>query len=352
MTPIAVIGAGVAGLAAAYELARTGIDVLVLEAEGRAGGVIVTEAKDGFLVEGGPDGFLAADPEIPALAGALGIGDRLIGQAARRAWQWTGSRLEPLAEGEGAQLLELETRGADLAAGFRSFEGGMGQLVEGLVSTLGARLRYRVGVTAACPSRGGYRLSATGGSTIEASDLVVALPAYAAARILLGIAPDAAHGVQETRYHPSLTVSLAYARGQVAAPLDGTGFVVAAEPDRGEALRACTFASSKFAGRAPDGHVLVRAFLRWGEGEAVALAHRSLAPILGITGEPLWARVFYWPRGLPEYSPGHAERLAYVRARLEEFPGVALAGAGFDGPGVGACVRSGRAAARALLTRS
>ena len=65
---VIVVGAGIAGLAAAWELTRAGADVVVLESERRAGGVIVTDRVDGFIVEGGPDGFLAGEPELPALA--------------------------------------------------------------------------------------------------------------------------------------------------------------------------------------------------------------------------------------------------------------------------------------------
>ena len=66
---VAVVGAGVAGLTAAWELQRAGgVDVTVFEAERRPGGVIMTEQVDGFIVEGGPDGFLAGEPELPALA--------------------------------------------------------------------------------------------------------------------------------------------------------------------------------------------------------------------------------------------------------------------------------------------
>src|SRR6266699_1736204 len=99
---VVVVGAGIAGLAAAWDLAQGGADVTVLESERRPGGVIVTERRDGFLVEGGPDGFLAAAPDLPALARELGIGDRLVDQVARGATVWTGSRFEALAEGSAA----------------------------------------------------------------------------------------------------------------------------------------------------------------------------------------------------------------------------------------------------------
>jgi oxygen-dependent protoporphyrinogen oxidase len=116
-------------------------------------------------------------------------------------------------------------------------------------------------------------------------------------------------------------------------------------------VRACTFASQKFPGRAPDGHVLLRAYLAPMDGDPAPAAHAELARILGIRGEPLWSRVFHWNRGLPRYRARHTEHVAAMRHRLSRLPPLAIAGAGYDGAGVSACVRSGREAARLTLQR-
>ena len=55
MAAVAVIGAGVAGLAAAYRLKRKGYRVVIYEASERVGGVIRTERRDGYLAELGPN---------------------------------------------------------------------------------------------------------------------------------------------------------------------------------------------------------------------------------------------------------------------------------------------------------
>src|SRR5436309_14984331 len=81
-------------------------------------------------------------------------------------------------------------------------------------------------------------------------------------------------------------------------------------------------------------------------GIPASIAHAELAAILGIEGDPLWARAFHWPRGLPRYPRGHADRVAAVRERLAGLAPLAIAGAGFDGAGVSAFVKSGREAGR------
>jgi oxygen-dependent protoporphyrinogen oxidase len=74
----AVIGGGISGLAAAYELQRRGHSVRVFEAGARAGGVIATERFDGWVIDGGPDSLLVQKPAAVALCRELGIADRLV----------------------------------------------------------------------------------------------------------------------------------------------------------------------------------------------------------------------------------------------------------------------------------
>ncbi len=337
------MGAGIAGLAAAWDLARAGADVTVLESERRPGGVIVTERRDRFVVEGGPDGFLASEPEIPALAAEPGIADRIVAQQVRGTSRWTGKRFEPLEEGRAAELLGIETRTSDLAAGLRTFNGGMEELITALAERLPVTLGQ--GVAGIAPRDQGWRVWLTEDSAHDADGLVLAVPAYTASRWLNQIGVQGADKLAEVVYAPSLTVSLAYRADQISRPLEGTGFV-GSEP-----LRACTYASSKFAGRAPDGHVLLRAFLAPTREDAATLAHAQLAAILKIRGEPLWSRVFHWTRGLPRYPEGYAVHVSALRDRLARLAPLTIAGAGYDGAGVSACVRSGREAARMLLGR-
>ena len=103
---MAVLGGGIAGLAAAYTLARArqgGVPVeeLLIEAKDRLGGVIRTERLEGFVIEAGPDSFLAEKPEAAALVRELGLGDSLIGSndRQRRTYVLHRGRLVPLPDG-------------------------------------------------------------------------------------------------------------------------------------------------------------------------------------------------------------------------------------------------------------
>ncbi|PYO95968.1 MAG: hypothetical protein DMD60_12230 [Gemmatimonadetes bacterium] len=357
---VAVVGAGLAGLSAAWELIQAGAEVVVLDAGRQPGGMIVTERRDGFIVEGGPDGFLAAEPDIQELARALGIGGRLVDQVARGSTLWPGEGrpLEPLAEGKAAELLGIQANlnvgaqhAAPLQSAFRSFAAGMADIVDALVACLSSppRLRTTQGITAVAPAPRGWRLSFNGSSSLDAEAVILAVPAWVAARLLAGLGVPAARSLDTVIYAPSVTVSLAYRADQVPGTLEGAGFVVAS--DSGAAVRACTYAWRKYPMRAPEGYALLRAFVGAVDGDPAAIAHAELAAILGINGAPLWSRAFHWPRGLPRYRHGHADRVAALRERLDGLAPLAMAGAGFDGAGVSACVKSGREAGRTILAR-
>ena len=104
-----VVGGGITGLAAAYQLARAGIPVLLVEASERLGGKIRTERVDGFLVEAGPDSFLAYRPAATALARELGLGDELIGTTDPRAvYIRAARRAGPDARGDGPRPADAD----------------------------------------------------------------------------------------------------------------------------------------------------------------------------------------------------------------------------------------------------
>jgi oxygen-dependent protoporphyrinogen oxidase len=332
---------------------QSGQNVTILESERRPGGIAVTEQVDGFLVDGGPDGFLASELDLPTLAAEIGIGDRVIDQRERGTSVWSNGKLQPIDAGRAAAMLGIDAKPSDVAAGFRSFMGGMGEPVMALAQRLSGSLRLAQGVAGLAHYKNGWRLAITGGSAHEADGVVLAIPAYTAGRLLESVGVTGARELAEVVYAPSITVSLAYNAEQIEVPLEGAGFVVDPNvgPQHAAPLRACTYSSQKFPGRAPEGYALLRAYFGPTDDHPAKLARAELGAILGIRGEPLWSRTFYWSRGLPRYRANHAAQVASVRRRLERLPPLAIAGAGYDGAGVSACVRSGRAAGRLIAQR-
>ncbi len=437
-----MVGGGIGGLAAAHALAGSGTPFLLREAGPAWGGVIRTEARDGFLLEGGPDSILAQKPEGLALVRQVGLADRLVptNPENRQVFILRGGRLFPLPEG---MMLAIPTRiapflgsglfswpgklrmGLDLvlprrrddgdesiasllrrrfgeesverlgeplmagihagdperlsiqatfprfvdlerrygslirgmltarrppparpggppASAFYSLKGGLGELVKAVVERLPAQaLRTGARLASLARADGGFVLRFADGETIATRGVVLAVPAPAAAPVLEPLAPEAAAILRGIPFASTATVSLGFRREDVAHPLDGYGLVV----PRTEGLRtsACTFFSTKFPGRAPEGHVLLRGFLGGtrdpevlglDDAEMVELVRKNMGPVLGLRGVPVLTRVSRWPKGTPQMEVGHFDRMRRLEAVLADVPGLALTGAGLRGTGL------------------
>jgi protoporphyrinogen/coproporphyrinogen III oxidase len=154
-------------------------------------------------------------------------------------------------------------------------------------------------------------------------------------------------------YASTATVVFGYRREQVAHPMQGSGFVVP-RVER-SALLAGTWVTSKWPGRAPEGHVLLRGFLGGGrdpqrledsDDELISTARAELSDLLGITGEPIITRVFRFTRQSPQYEVGHLQRVAAIDDHLASLPGVFVTGSGFRAIGIPDCVADARATAQ------
>jgi oxygen-dependent protoporphyrinogen oxidase len=190
---------------------------------------------------------------------------------------------------------------------------------------------------------------------LDVDAVVLAVPARPAARLLAGAHPEAAEAVGRLDYASVALVRLAVPGAELP---ELSGFLVPAV--EGYAVKALTIFSTKWEHlRRPDGTALLRASVgRYGDtavlqrtdAELVTLVRRELGDLLGAPlPAPVAADVVRWGGGLPQYRPGHLDRVAVARAALGEASPVALAGAAYDGVGIPACVRSGEAAAEHLL---
>ena len=461
---IAIIGGGIAGLAAAHRLVELSreqqrpVRVTLLEAGRRLGGSIATERVDGFVIEAGPDSFISEKPWALKLCERIGFAPRLVrtrDQFRRtfvvhngvlhalpdgflllaptrflplittRLFTWPGKmrmaldlilprgpqrsdeslgsfvtrRLgrealervaQPLVGGiytadpddlslaaTMPRFLEMERtrrsiiwamwtqqRRAPAAARttsgarwslFVSAADGMQSLVDALAQRLPEGV-VRLGSAVAALQRGErWTIAAADGAGLEADAVVLATPAHQSARFLNALDARLAEELRGVPYASSATVSLAYRAEQIPRPLDGFGFVVPLVEAR--SIVACTYSSVKYPGRAPDGHVLLRAFVGGALQQALfdqddatmaASVRRELRDLLGISGEPLLSRIHRHPDAMPQYRVGHLERMARVDAALAHHPGLALAGNAYRGVGIPDCIHSGELAAEAV----
>ncbi|MGH2561509.1 MAG: protoporphyrinogen oxidase [Thermomicrobiales bacterium] len=456
---IAVVGGGIAGLAAAFRLTQISphAQSSLIEHNLVLGGKIRTERIDGFVIEGGPDSFLSMKPRGVGLCRDLGIEDRLQGvrQETRRTFVMRGGRLYDLPEGltglvptklgpmaktrlisplgkarmtldyvlpsrrgAGDETLAVfierrlgrevyerlveplmagiyagDGRQLSLAATFPQLRAGEiehGGLIKGvlvarrnappsnggqrpspflapvsgladMVEAIETRLRA-AGVQILTGSSlsslhrnnagGPFSLELDDGTALAADAVILATPAGPTAMLLDDLLPEAARLLRSIPHVSSATVALAYPERALPRPLAGHGYVIPRVEGR-QAL-ACTWVSSKWAGRAPDGHALLRVFIgRAGQDQIVSapdddlirIAREELRTTLGITADPSLAHVTRWPDGMPQYTLGHLDRVAAIERAVATLPGLRLAGHAYRGVGIPDCIASGESAA-------
>ncbi|HEU5156517.1 MAG TPA: protoporphyrinogen oxidase [Streptosporangiaceae bacterium] len=467
---VVVVGAGVAGLAAAHFLTRprggsgprgpADIRVTVLEGSPRIGGKLLVSDVAGLPVDAGAEAMLARRPEGLGLVRELGRADDLVYPGTTSAAIWSYGGLRPLPAGHvmgvpadlpelarshilsGAGLarapldllLPATPRGADVSVAayvgarlgrevvdrlvepllggvyagrvdelsfdatlpalaesarthrsliaaartlrrttpadagpvFATLTGGMGTLPGTLAAAVrerGGSIRTDAMVRELHRTADGWRLTA--GPTrapeyLEADAVVIAVPARPAARLLADEAPAAAKELETIKYASMAIITLAYHTTAFTRPLRGSGYLVPAVEVGDTGVKAVTFSTNKWphVARAAPGIVIVRCSIgRYGEEHTLqrsdddlkAAAITELARTCGVGELPLDTRVTRWGGGLPQYTVGHADRVARIRSAVAGLPGLAVCGAAYDGIGVPACLATARAAATRVL---
>jgi oxygen-dependent protoporphyrinogen oxidase len=452
---LVVVGAGIAGLTAAFEWRRRRPDdeIVVLEAGGRIGGKLDRIELAGHWYDTGPEAMLARVPEAVRLVERLGLGGELVRPAttqasvvlpegrfplpagtvlgvpasvdglagvltadgisrvaaeadlpplrldgdvsvgallrARLGDEVVDRLVEPLLGGVyagwadelslGATMPQLAAQlpaagsvlGAAAAArdaGARSrfdadapvfvtVRGGIGSLPAALVTAARAEVRLHTPAHRLTRTAAGFELAvgpAGAPETLTADAVVVTAPAPKAARLLADVAPGAVGSLDGIPYASMAVVAMAFPGQEVAA---GSGLLV--PPVTGRLVKGVTVSSAKWPHLHGD-HLLVRSSvgrfrdeseLQRDDDDLAAAVVADVADLLQLSRpEPVATRVARWGGGLPQYLVGHRERVAGIRAAVAAVPGLAVAGAAYEGVGVPACIRDAERAVDQLLS--
>jgi oxygen-dependent protoporphyrinogen oxidase len=258
-----------------------------------------------------------------------------------------------------AMLRQNEKRGTSGArySLFLSFDRGMQLLVDALKKV---KADFRLNTRADHLTFDGetWAIKTSTGELLRADAVCLAVPAYVAATLLKNVNGNFAAKLRQLKYASTATINFAYKRSEIGHPLNGFGFVVPYIEKR--SLIACTFCSVKFLGRAPEEHVLLRAFaggalqpeiFALDEPEMAIRVEADLRELLSITGKPLFAEVAKWERSMPQYEVGHLDRISEIEDEVSKIPGLTLAGNAYRGAGIPDCIRSGEAAAESISHR-
>jgi oxygen-dependent protoporphyrinogen oxidase len=243
---------------------------------------------------------------------------------------------------------------------FTTIKNGMQQLVDALAQRLPPpHVRLNAPVQSLNALEKGWIVSSPNSEHRgqQFDSVIVAAPAYQAAKLLQASLPDLAAELHAIQYSSSITISLGYDQAVRASLPAGFGFLV----PRVEGLRtlAVTFVHNKFAHRVPEDQALIRCFLGGtrdeaaldlSEDELLRIVKKELQGILGITSDPLFFRIYKWKSAMAQYDVGHLSRLERIETLRRDVRGLFLAGNAYRGIGVPDCVRFGKQAARDALS--
>jgi oxygen-dependent protoporphyrinogen oxidase len=467
MSRIAIIGGGITGVSAAYELTRRGhTDFVLYESSSRLGGIVETHrpqgSNAGFVIECGADSWVTKKPWARELAVELGLEDEIIpsNDGHRRTYLLEGGKLMPMPDGMrmmvptdlkaidasplfsesarqsyreepshaeelralaasrsadwdesvasfvqrhfGAEVAEkiagpllagvfggdirklsapavmanfvkMEREHGSLILGLRkhsrdgksqpvftSLRSGLQSLIEGMAAIIPpSAIRLNEPVLSVAPNVERWEVTTASYSEIF-DQVVIATPAHIARRL---VEPwnDELQSLLDIEATSAVVAAFAFDRNQSAKLKipEGFGFLVpqrddSSSPDAEPQLLACTFVDQKFAHRAPEGCVLLRAFfggpsapqlLAESDEAILTLARRRLSQVLGELPEAKITIVRRWPLSLPQYTVGHRARVARIEAVVREIPGLHLAGNAFHGVGLPDLIHQGRALA-------
>lgn len=450
-----VIGAGVSGLSAAWELKKKGFEVTVLERRDAPGGVIRTFESGGFRAESGTNSVMVTGPRLLEFFEEIGLGAEVERSkpAAKKRFFVRGGKPRPVPSGPFSLLFtrlfslfgklrllmepfvgrsdpesepsveefaerrlgkdvsdyainpfmagvyggnpkrlsikyafapfwNLEQKYGSIILGaiksmkekkasgdvFRpvmvSFKGGMGTLIKKLAGDLGDGLKTSarvISVDSTADGRWEVSWGTDGEDCCDAYDaLAIAVPAPDIASLPLGGALSAALApLSKIEYAPVATYSMGFRRADIAHRLDGFGALVPAREDF--SILGSLFVSSIFDGRAPEGFATLTNYVGGmrrpelaplPQDEMRKIVLGDLKRLLGVSGEPVFEKMFFWKHAIPQYNLGYGGIMEAADAAEAAFSSLALIGSYRGGVGVGSCVENALRAADALAAKN
>jgi len=233
---------------------------------------------------------------------------------------------------------------------FVSLKNGLGSMVEKIVQGLSKdQIFLGKKVLSIAKKEKSYLLFFETGETLEAKNVLLAVPAFSSAKLVQSLDEDLAAVLQSIPYASALVFTFGFKKNQVKNKLQGYGYLVPKSEKL--PLLACTWSSSKWENRAPKDTHLLRCYSDGNQDpqklQVEILKH--LCSLFQIEGDPCLSLIHLHKNGLPQYVVGHEKKLEKVKSLLSNHPGLFIAGSSLYGVGIADCVASGKQIAQAIL---
>ncbi|MEM9827705.1 MAG: protoporphyrinogen oxidase [Planctomycetota bacterium] len=256
----------------------------------------------------------------------------------------------------GQDDVERESGGARYE-NFRAFPGGMKEFIDRLAGFLpDGSIELNTPVQSIARDGEFWNLRAGGQPEIQARQLVLALPPRPASALLSAIDSALSASIDSIRCSSCAIVVLGVDESQISDTIEMFGFVV--PPSEQRSILAASFASRKFAGRAPQGQILIRCFvggtldepiLEKADEELVQIVRDELADMIGLSGAAKHTAVVRWPDSMPQYEVGHLDKVAAIQKQLQSHQGLHWISNAAGGVGIAPVIASAERLAKTLV---
>lgn len=261
--------------------------------------------------------------------------------------QWATKKIYNL-EKEYGSLIKgaiAKRKGPAPSKGLFSFKNGLFELIENLVK-YSENVFFETEVERILPLNGRYIINAKRKNEeikFETKGVILTGDSISQWKMLKYI--DQTCPFFEIPYAPVVILALGFKREDVLHPLDGFGFLIPQIYKK--ALLGCLFSSSLFDGRAPEGYVLITAFLggalqpeilKFTEDEILSLTLNELKDILKIKGKPVFSLMKKWERAIPQYNIGHKRFVEWAFGFEKKFKNIYIGGNLLYGISVADCI--------------
>jgi len=306
MRDVLIIGGGLSGLAAAHELQNLNIPYRLIEVKKRLGGSIVSQTRDGFVLDGG--GFAFPRNADWSFLGEIDLQDAL------------------------CPVQNIHNH--DLVA----FKNGTQTLVDALANTLKGTIIKRMAVSSLGTLEKNFAICLENGLMLDAAALIVAAPARHTERMFRTLTPEFSLRLFDYSYDTITRLSLGYRKADLPMP-----------PRFPWDMAVPFYSWTDDPHRVPADHILLHVGLRFPlEKTTPEALIQTIHEQVKAGGEPVVTHVDFWPEAdpLPPHTAGFAEKMTALESLLPER--IALAGSDYHGLSLDARIASGRKAAQKI----